>query len=447
MTDPVNDLCQLTAVQTASAIREGRASCREVAEAHLAQIYGCEADVLAWAFLDRDHVLAQADAAQDHINMGRALGPLHGVPIGVKDIIDTADMPTECGSPVFAGNRPDQDATLVAQLRQAGAIIMGKTVTTELALYTPGKTRNPNNSEHTPGGSSSGSAAAVAAHMVPGAIGTQTNGSVIRPAAFCGVVGYKPSRGLISRHGVLCQAPSLDTVGVMARSVEDVALIGEQIMAYDANDKSLSPRARPDLLAHAQSEPPYQPRLALARTPVWDQADRETQEAFAELVEALGEHVIEMALPDSFDRALDLHRIVMEAEIGHNFGAIHKRARAQLSPRLCDIIEHGQTIPAAEYLAALDSIPPLVESLESAFDWVDAFITPAAPGAAPHGLASTGSPVFCTLWTLTGMPAITLPLLQSSAGLPIGVQLVGQFGRDARLLRTARWLVDFLAED
>lgn len=441
----MNDLCQLTALQAAAVIREGRASCRELAEAHLAQIDSYEAEVQAWAFLDHDHVLAQADAAQEQINMGRALGPLHGVPIGVKDIIDTADMPTECGTPVFAGNAPSKDAALVAQLRQAGAIILGKTVTTELALYTPGKTRNPNNIEHTPGGSSSGSAAAVASHMVPGAIGTQTNGSIIRPAAFCGVVGYKPSRGLISRHGVLRQAPSLDTIGVMARTVEDVALIAEQIMAYDANDPSLSPRARPDLLAHAQSEPPYRPRLALARTPVWDQADPETQEAFAELVDALGEYVIEMDLPDSFDRAIDLHRVVMEAEIGHNFGALHNRARAQLSPKLRDIIERGQTIPAAEYLAALDSVPTLVDSLESAFDWVDAFITPAAPGAAPHGLASTGSPVFCTLWTLTGMPAITLPLLQSSEGLPIGVQLVGQAGRDARLMRTARWLIDVLA--
>ena len=268
----MSDLCQLTALQAAGLIREGRISSRELVEAHLERIEKCESEIQAWAFLDRNHALAQADAAQDHINMGRTLGPLHGVPIGIKDIIDTQDMPTECGTPVMAGNRPDKDASLVAQLRQAGAIILGKTVTAELAFYTPGKTRNPHNTEHTPGGSSSGSAAAVAAHMVPGAIGTQTNGSIIRPAAFCGVVGYKPSRGLVSRHGVLRQAPSLDTVGVMARTVEDVALIAEQIMGYDANDKSQSLRARPDLLAHAQSDPPYQPRFAFVRTPVWDKA-------------------------------------------------------------------------------------------------------------------------------------------------------------------------------
>jgi Asp-tRNA(Asn)/Glu-tRNA(Gln) amidotransferase A subunit family amidase len=443
----MSDLCQLTALQAAAFIREGRVSSRELVEAHLEQIEKCEPEVQAWAFLDRDHALAQADAAQDHINMGRALGPLHGVPIGIKDIIDTGDMPTECGTPVLAGNAPDKDASLVAQLRQAGAIILGKTVTTELAFYTPGKTRNPNNIEHTPGGSSSGSAAAVAAQMVPGAIGTQTNGSIIRPAAFCGVVGYKPSRGLISRHGVLRQAPSLDTIGVMARTVEDVALIAEQIMGYDANDKSLSPRARPDLLAHAQSDPPYQPRFAFVRTPVWDQAEPETPAAFAELIDALGDHVVEMYLPDPFDQVIGWHKVVMEAEIGCNFGAIHKRARNQISPALCETIERGQKIAAVDYLAALETIPKLTESLASGFDWVDAFITPAAPGAAPHGIDATGNPIFCTLWTFTGMPAITLPLLQSSAGLPIGVQLVGQTGRDARLMRTARWLVDFFAKE
>jgi Asp-tRNA(Asn)/Glu-tRNA(Gln) amidotransferase A subunit family amidase len=281
--------------------------------------------------------------------------------------------------------------------------------------------------------------------MVPGAIGTQTNGSIIRPAAFCGIVGYKPSRGLISRVGVLREAPSLDTVGIMARSVEDVALIAEQIMGYDANDKSMSPRARPDLLAHARSDPPYQPRLAFVRTPVWEQAEPETHAAFAELIDALGDHVINMDLPDRFDGAVGWHKIVMEAEIGSNYGAIHKRARDQLSPTLRDTIERGQTIAAADYLAALETIPELIDSLESGFDWVDAFITPAAPGAAPRGLDSTGSPIFCTLWTFTGMPAITRPLLQSSAGMPIGVQLVGQAGRDARLMRTARWLVNFLA--
>lgn len=443
----MSDLCQLTALEAAALIREGRVSSRELVEAHLQQIEKCEPEVQAWAFLDRDHALAQADAAQEQINMGRTLGPLHGVPIGIKDVIDTADMPTECGTPVMAGCVPDKDASLVAQLRQAGAIILGKTVTAELAFYTPGKTRNPHNIEHTPGGSSSGSAAAVAAHMIPGAIGTQTNGSIIRPAAFCGVVGYKPSRGLISRHGVLRQAPSLDTVGVMARTVEDVALIAEQIMGYDANDESLRPRARPDLLTHAQSDSPYEPRVALVRTPVWGQAEPETQAAFAELVDALGDHVIEMNLPDSFDQAIGWHKTVMETEIGSSFGTLHKRARDQLSPMLRETIERGQKIAAVDYLAALETIPKLTESLASAFDWVDAFITPAAPGAAPRGLGSTGSPIFCTLWTFTGMPAITLPLLQSGSGLPIGVQLVGEAGRDARLMRTARWLVDFLARD
>ena len=443
----MTDLCQLTAIQAAALVREGRAGVRELVEACLERIEKYEPEIQAWTFLDRDLALAQADAAQEQISLGGALGPLHGVPIGVKDIVDTADMPTEYGSPVFAGHRPTDDAALVAELRQAGAIVLGKTVSTELAVYTPGPTRNPHNLEHTPGGSSSGSAAAVAAFMVPGTIGSQTNGSVIRPAAYCGVVGYKPSRGLISRHGVLRQSPSLDTMGVLARTVEDAALIAEQVMFYDANDAAMRPRARLNLLRQAQAEPPFLPRFAFVKTPMWDHAEPEAREALAELLDALEEPARDYLLPEPFERAVGWHKTIMEAEIGHNYGPILKRAPDRISPPLREMIERGQKISAVDYQAALEAVPKLAVLLEPEFEWVDAFITPATAGPAPKGLSSTGNPIFCTIWTLLGMPAITLPLLQSDSGLPIGVQLVGQAGQDAQLMRTARWLTDFCAED
>lgn len=443
----MTDLAQLTLAQTAEDVREGRITPVELTEACLERVAKFEDEVRAWAYLDRDHALAQAGRALDEIRLGRTLGPLHGIPIGVKDVLDTDDMPTEYGSPVFAGHAPPRDATAVAQLRQAGAIVLGKTVTTELAVYTAGKTRNPHDLERTPGGSSSGSAAAVAAFMVPGAIGTQTNGSVIRPAAYCGVYGFKPSFGRISRHGVLRQAPSVDTVGVFARTVEDCALLAENVMFYDARDPAMSPRPRPALLATTRTEPPFPPRFAMVETPAWEQAEEETRAGLAEIAEALGELASAVDLPEPFDHAVAWHQAVMEAEIARNYAPICDKAESQLSPLLRELIERGRRIPATQYLKALEAPARLNEFLEPAFEWVDAFITPAVTGPAPKGLESTGSPVFCTIWTLLGMPAITLPLLHSESGMPIGVQLVGQRGEDAKLLRTARWLANFLAED
>jgi Asp-tRNA(Asn)/Glu-tRNA(Gln) amidotransferase A subunit family amidase len=252
----------------ADSLREGRVSCKEIADACLGRIREVDGEVEAWAFLDPDHVLEQARRADAARREGQPLGPLHGVPVGVKDIIDTADMPTEDGTALHAGRRPRQDATVVSLLRQAGAVILGKTVTTELALYHPGKTRNPHDPTRTPGGSSSGSAAAVAAGMVPVALGTQTNGSVIRPAAYCGVVGFKPTHGRISRAGILRLSDALDQVGVFATSIEDAAGVAEALMAYDPQDADTRPTARPDLVRTALEEPPLSPRLAFVKSPV-----------------------------------------------------------------------------------------------------------------------------------------------------------------------------------
>ena len=398
-------------------------------------------EIDAWAFLDRDHAMWQAEAADDHRKQGKATGPLHGVPVGIKDIFDTGDMPTEFGSKLWAGRTPRRDAAAVARLRAAGAVILGKTVTTEYAYFNPGKTRNPHNPDHTPGGSSSGSAAAVAALMVPGAIGSQTNGSVIRPAAFCGVVGFKPTHGLIPRSGALLLSRALDHVGVFARSVDDAALLAQTLAGFDEEDPDTRALARPPSLEAAASEPPLPPRFAFVRSPAWKHAEKVTAEAFAELVETLGEQVSEVEIGEGFDRAIDMHRTVMEVEMAHNLHRDFEQGGEALSKVLRALIERGREVPAVDYMRALAGSAPLNAALDGVFDEYDAILTPAAPGPAPRGLDSTGNPVFCSLWTYLGTPAVTLPLLQSESGLPIGVQLVGRRGNDARLLRTANWLV------
>src|SRR5687767_12165677 len=272
-------LCALGVSEAAAEVREGRISSAELVTACLDRAGEIEPEVQAWTFLDRDHALMQAEELDQHRAHGRSVGPLHGVPIGIKDIFDTADMPTELGSPLWAGRTPRRDAAAVARLRAAGAVIMGKTVTTEYAYFHPGKTRKPHYRERTPGGSSSGSAAAVAAHMVPGAIGSQTSGSVIRPAAYCGVVGFKPSHGLIPRSGVLLLSRTLDHVGVMARTVEDAALLAEAMVGFDEEDPDTRPVARPPLASVAASEPPLPPRFAFVKAPAWEHAEAVTREA------------------------------------------------------------------------------------------------------------------------------------------------------------------------
>jgi Asp-tRNA(Asn)/Glu-tRNA(Gln) amidotransferase A subunit family amidase len=437
-------LAALTLSQAAADIREGRISSVELVTDCLNRIDEVDAQVQAWAFLDRDHALRQAQVLDLHRQNGGALGALHGVPIGIKDIFDTGDMPTELGSPLWSGRTPRRDAAAVARLREAGAVIMGKTVTTEYAYFHPGKTRNPHDPGRTPGGSSSGSAAAVAAAMVPGAIGSQTNGSVIRPAAFCGVVGFKPTHGLIPRTGALMLSRTLDHVGVFARAVEDVALLAETLAGYDADDPDTRPVARPPFAVVAGSEPPLPPRFAFVRSPAWTYAEPVLGDAFAELVDALGEQASTVEPGASFDQAIDLHRTVMEVEMAHNLRRDYEQGRDQLSAPLRQIIERGRELKAVDYMRAVAAIEPMSNALAGVFDEYDAILTPAAPGEAPRGLDSTGNPAFCTTWTYLGMPAVTLPLLRSEAGLPIGVQLVGRRGNDARLLRSAHWLVKTL---
>ena len=390
-----------TLAATIAALRDGTFTAEQITEACLARIDEVDGDIQAWTFLDPEHARGQARALDEARADGKPMGPLHGIPIGIKDIFDTADMPTEDGTVLHAGRRPHRDCTAVALLREAGAVIMGKTVTTEMALFGPGKTRNPHDATRTPGGSSSGSAAAVASGMVPLAIGSQTNGSTIRPASFCGVVGYKPTHGLISRKGALTLSRTLDTVGVFGGSVADAALIAEVLMRYDPNDADMRPQARPELSRWAAEEPPLPPKVAFLRTPIWDQVDEDAQAAFEELVEILGENVEEVELPTLFEEAVAHHRIIQDAEVGVNFTPEYERGRDQLSERLVEIIEHGLALPAAEYIRAVARIPMFNQALDELYDRYDAILTPSAPGEAPVGTA-TGNPVFCTAWTTSG---------------------------------------------
>jgi Asp-tRNA(Asn)/Glu-tRNA(Gln) amidotransferase A subunit family amidase len=437
-------LSALTLTQAVADIREGRITSRELVTDCLEHIAKVDPQVQAWAFLDRDYALRQADAADDHRMRGRQIGPLHGVPLGIKDIFDTSDYGTELGSPLWAGRTPRNDAAAVARLRAAGAVIIGKTVTTEYAYFSPGKTRHPHDPERTPGGSSSGSAAAVAAGMVPGAIGSQTNGSVIRPAAYCGVVGFKPTHGVIPRSGVLTLSRTLDQVGVFTRTVADAALLAEVMAGLDPEDPDTRPMATPNYAATAASEPPLPPRFAFVRTPFWDQAEAGTKEAFAELTETLGDAVSEVDLGSSLAKVADLHRIIMEAEMAYNLHRDYEQGGDQLSEVLRKLIERGRKHTAVEHQGAVAAIAAINEAIDSVFDEYDAIITPSAPGEAPRGLTSTGNPIFCTAWTYLGTPAVSLPLMRSESGLPLGVQLVGRRDNDARLLRTASWLVNNL---
>ena len=442
----LTNLHSLSASDAARLIREGVISAEQLVEACLARVRETDTQVQAWAFLDPDHALAQARAADDLKRQGLPIGPLHGVPVGVKDIIDTADMPTEYGSVLYAGRTPSRDAAVVAMLRAAGAVIMGKTVTTEFATYAPGKTRNPHDPDHTPGGSSSGSAAAVAAGMVPLAIGSQTNGSVIRPAAFCGVLGFKPTHGLIPRHGMLTLSRTLDHVGLFARTVGDLALLAGQLVGYDERDPDTRPRARIPFIEVAAEEPPLPPMFAFVKTPHWERADGETKEAFGELIEHLGDRVEEVELFPSAAEVWQWHQTIMEAEMAANLEREWDKGRDRLSESLRAQLERGREVRALDYQRAVARIRPIHESFVELFEQrYDAILTPAAPGTAPKDLTSTGDPSFCTLWTLCGMPAVSLPLLQGANGLPLGVQLVGPRDGDARLLRTARWLAAAVA--
>jgi Asp-tRNA(Asn)/Glu-tRNA(Gln) amidotransferase A subunit family amidase len=381
------------------------------------------AEVKAWAWLDPEQALAQARAVD---RAGRT-GPLAGVPVGIKDIIDTVDMPTEHGSPIYRGNRPFADAACVALIRASSGVILGKTVTTEFANRHPGVTVHPHNHAHTPGGSSSGSAAAVADFQVPLALGTQTGGSVIRPSAFCGVIGYKPSFGEFSRVGVKMQCHNLDTLGIICRSLEDVALLRGVLLAQQPRHIDRSSAA---------------PRIGFCRTPAWEYADADTHallERTAAVLAAAGASVREVTLNPA--DILDHHQRIFEFEASRNYAYEYEAHGEKLSPALRDgLLARGRALPLPAYIEALETAEAFRRNLNDIFSAVDVLLAPSAVGEAPEGLGSTGDARFNAIWTLAWTPCVTLPAGNGRKGLPLGIQLVGLRFRDEALLDAAAWV-------
>jgi len=415
------DPTKLSVRDAARAIAEGRLSAEEYATAWLDLIAAQEPVVGAWEHFDRDAVLAAARRCDD----GPVGGPLHGITIAVKDLIDTVDMPTTYGSPIYRSHHPAADASCVALARAAGAVVLGKTVTTEFAAFTSGKTANPHNPAHTPGGSSSGSAAAVAAGMAPLAFGTQTAGSIIRPACYCGVVGYKPSFGLVARAGVKPLADSLDTIGCMARTVEDAAFFIGVLT---------------DRRALREIRAPLPPRFGLCRTPMWDEAEPTTLAALDRARAALlaaGARVDDVPVPAEHPGLADAQHTIMCFEMARSL-AWERTARGDLlSPPLAQLLDHGLTIGPDDYDRARHAVAMAREVLPAFFAECAAIIVPAAPGEAPEGLGNTGNPVFSRMWTALGTPCVTLPAGRGEKGLPTGVQLIGRIGDDVRFMAAA----------
>jgi amidase len=421
------------------AYREGRATVQELVESCSARIAALEPRIQAWEWFDPSRAMAEAEERAGGI---LADLPLFGIPVGVKDIMATRGIPTRMGSRIFAGHVPTHSAWVVRRLEALGGLVMGKTVTTEFAYRQPGKTRNPWNPAHTPGGSSSGSAAAVAAGFVPVAIGTQTLGSVIRPAAFCGVVGFKPTFGAISRTGIHPFSATLDTVGVFARSVADAAWFGACLMGYDLKDEATGTKGATHLLRVPLETLAAPPRLAVVKTPKWPLATEAQRNHFTECVALLknaGAAVREVPLPRAFDDAWNNVMTIVARDATKSFASIESRHRIRLSPPLIELLDRGHRVKPEEYAKARTRREEYRRWLDGLFDGCDAIVTIPAPGEAPEGLASTGDATFCSLWTQTALPAVTIPSGRGPRGLPLGLQLVGRYREDERTLQVAAW--------
>lgn len=423
-------LARASATELARRIHAREIRAIDVVEDCLARIAEREPAIHAWAFLDPDRARGQAHV----LDAGPIRGPLHGIPIGVKDLMDTADMPTAYGSPIYTWHRPAWDSACVAAARACGAVIVGKTVTTEFATFTPAATRNPRGYENTPGGSSSGSAAAVADEMVPLGFGSQTVGSIIRPASFCGVVGYKPSFGTLSRAGVKLLAESLDTVGAIARTVEDAALF---VGALTGRDELMTlPAAAPKL------------RVGFCRTHDWNQVRPEVGEAMdaaARALAAAGAQVMQVELPADFAGLGDAHGDILGYEISRNLAHEHAVHGVRLSSRLRELLEASEQVSSVRYDRARLLARACRMSFAGAIDECHVLVTPSSTGEAPEGLDSTGNPVMNRVWTLLHVPCISVPVARGPLGLPVGLQVVGRFADDARTLAAAKWVQERMA--
>lgn len=421
----------LSAAEAARRIAAGKLTSEALVAACIERIGEREREVQAWVHFDADAALAQARA----IDRAGAKGPLAGVPVGFKDVIDTADMPTQYNSAIYRGYRPRTDAACVALVRREGGVVLGKTVTTEFASRSAGPTRNPHDLAHTPGGSSSGSAAAVADFMVPLAFGTQTGGSTIRPAAYCGIVGYKPSFGTINRAGLKALAESLDTIGVLARTVEDCALLVHAV----------SGRTLPDFAGPLSSAP----RIGLHRTSRWKEASAETHAALEDAAATLARHgarVRDVDFPAEFDLLYDDQNVIMNFEASRALMPEYLARRELLSTHMQKMIGAYAKLPRADYSAAMQRARACRDRFPDLLSNIDVLLTPSAPGEAPEGILETGSSLFNRNWTLLGVPCVTIPAGRGPKNLPLGVQFVGGYDDDERVLRCAHWAARLLNE-
>jgi Asp-tRNA(Asn)/Glu-tRNA(Gln) amidotransferase A subunit family amidase len=415
------DLCTLTATRAARLMREGKLRKEALMDAYLDRVALLEPQIRAFVDFDPDQVRQATAVARP--------GPLHGIPVGIKDVLDTADMPSQYGSPIWKDWQPKADSAAVAWAKAAGAVCHGKTVTTEFATRKPGPTTNPANPAHTPGGSSSGSAAGVGAGLFPLAFGTQTAGSVIRPAAFCGTVGYKPTYGMISRIGMKLMSDSLDTIGVIARTVGDCALFAGAVSGRDLGD----PDTKPDT----------PPSIGVCRSPTWDAAAPETHALMDRVTTALGEAraiLTPRELPDAFGALIDAHPVVMNSESARALGWELTHHRGQISDGLRERLEWGLSQPEATITKAYTTFETTQRAFPEAMEGLDILITPAAPGEAPKGLDWTGDPAFNFIWTSLHVPCVTVPAGTGPNGLPLGIQIVGRHGDDKHVLAWARWV-------
>jgi Asp-tRNA(Asn)/Glu-tRNA(Gln) amidotransferase A subunit family amidase len=434
------DIFSLSTYELVSKMKEGQISSIEVCKAYIERINKFEKEVKAWSFLDKKILLEKAEEADEYRKSGKPLGSLHGLPVAVKDIFGTIDMPTECGTVFRRKKSAAQDSEVVNLLKNAGAIIMGKTVTAELAYIHPGKTTNPHDYSRTPGGSSSGSAAVIAAQMAPLSIGSQTGGSIIRPASYCGVVGYKPSYGLISRNGVLKTSEKLDTVGVFGKSVEAVALLAKALIKKDLYDPATIHFAADEIVEATQKEPHFEPKFIFYKTDKWKNIDKVSKSAFEFFIKKFKKNIEVFDVPSYFKDIPKHHQIIHETDLANNFQAYYKKDKKKLSKEMRDAIERGLKHSAYDYANAIDFMEQSYQSYKEVFEDYHGVITPSASGVADKGLKSTGSADFQKIWTYMGLPTISLPLLTGESDLPLGVQLIGDKLDDIRFLSTANWL-------
>ncbi len=417
-------------------LQSGACNAESICEELLTEVATRDPQLQAFAWLEPEHIRQQAQRLDAQFARSGPVGPAHGLPLALKDIIDTAGIPTENGTVLDAGRIPTRQAAVVERWLAAGGVLFGKTVTTELAFMCPAQTTNPHGADFTPGGSSAGSAAAVAAGMVPIALGSQTGGSVIRPAAYCGVFGFKPTFDLLPTDGVLMQSHTLDTLGVFARSVADLALVTDLLRQEPV------PGTQPTLSLLESCQQPFvsAPRFGFVTLPYWERASEQTLSKLEQLRSSLGNQAVNLNLPSAFQDSIRQRETINFVEMVHHYGHYAERGRASLSSQVQGAMEQGGQRTAVEYLAALASREVLNRALEPLFAVADVLVMPAAPDHAPQDRNITGDPVFNGIWTLCGTPSLTLPLFQAENDMPIGMQLVAPRGADARLLRVAQWL-------